>query len=111
MRKLYEEYEKGSPQFRLGLWRQTFDTPSYKKFFAPAEETELTYFLPGNREIVVDRVCTKSYIAVLPDDKKNAVRSQVTDIVDQGDGKIWIDESTGVFQYPYKTYIEVLKRK
>ena len=74
LRDLYEVYEQGSPQFRLGLWRQTFDTPSYKQFFHPHEETVFTYYLPGNLQIVADRVCSKSYIAVLDKEEQKKVR-------------------------------------
>lgn len=30
IRDVYEKYEAGTPQYRLGWWRETFDTQSYK---------------------------------------------------------------------------------
>jgi ubiquinone/menaquinone biosynthesis C-methylase UbiE len=39
LRDAYEQHENGTPQFRLGLWRATFDTPNYMQFFEkPIEE-------------------------------------------------------------------------
>ncbi|KAK0228231.1 hypothetical protein IW262DRAFT_1264621 [Armillaria fumosa] len=39
-RKQIEQHKAGTPQFRLGLWRKTFDTDSYKKLFqAPVQKT------------------------------------------------------------------------
>lgn len=111
LRERYEKYEHGSPQFRLGLWREAFNTPSYKKLFQPQEEKEWAYPNIGNLDIVVDRACTKSYVAVLPQDEKNQVRADVKAIVEKGDDKVWVDESKGIFEYPYKTLVVISKRQ
>jgi len=111
LRDLYEVYEQGTPQFRLGLWRNAFAVPSYEKSFQPPEETVFSFHLPGTLEIATDRVCSKSYIAVLPENEKNGVKEDVKKIVERGDGKTWIDEKAGVFQYPYKTTVVVMRRK
>ncbi|KII94948.1 hypothetical protein PLICRDRAFT_47946 [Plicaturopsis crispa FD-325 SS-3] len=111
LRKSYEEYEQGTPQFRLGLWRATFDTPSYKQFFVPPEEKVWNYPLVATSDIVVQRILSKSYIAVLPEDKKAAVSKEVQAIVEKGEGKVWVDEANGVFEYPYYTKAVVMRRK
>jgi len=111
LRDLYEAHEQGTPQFRKGLWRKVFDTPSYQKYFQTAEESVWSYHLPGSLDIVTNRVFSKSYIAVQSDEEKEKVKAHVNAIIDKGEGKVWIDEKEGVFQYPYKTFVEVLKRK
>ena len=108
---MYEVYEQGSPQFRLGLWRQVFSAPSYTTFFAQPEETKLSYVLPETEARVLDRVCSKSYIAVQTRETQAQVRAQVKEILERGEDKVWIDKEAGVFEYPYNTYIVVMRRK
>lgn len=110
IRDRYEAHEKGAPQFRLGLWRQTFDTPSYKKFFQPPEENQWEYTLPGTLEIVTNRAISKSYIAILPEEEKASVKADIKSIVEKGDGRVWRDEKAGEFEYPYKTYVVLSKK-
>jgi hypothetical protein len=93
------------------LWRAAFDTPSYQKFFETHEETVFDYVLEGTLPLAVDRACSKSYIAILPDDEKEKVVNDVTDIVRKGEGKVWIDEEKGVFEYPYQTFVVVSQKK
>jgi len=111
LRDRIEQHENGTPQFRLNLWRETFETPSYNKFFAPPLEKFWSYTLPGTIDIVSDRAFSKSYIAILPDDEKKKVKEDVQAIVERGDDKVWTDEAQGVFEYPHKTYVVIANRK
>ncbi|KIY43533.1 S-adenosyl-L-methionine-dependent methyltransferase [Fistulina hepatica ATCC 64428] len=111
LRSRVQAHEIGTPQFRLMLWRQTFDTPSYKKFFVAPKETNFEYKLQGTKEVVIDRACSKSYIAILPDEDKAKLRADLGAIVDRGEELVWIDESKGIFEYPYKTYIVIAERQ
>ena len=88
-------------------WRQTFDTPTYQRGFNPPDEEIWNYKLQTTKEIVVNRASTASFIAVLPDDKKTEVLEEVGRIVDQGLDRVWIDETQGVFEYPYKAYVVI----
>ena len=45
----------------------------------PQQETIFSYYLPGSLQIVSDRVCSKSYIAVLPEDEQKEVRNAVVE--------------------------------
>ena len=92
-------------------WRQTFDTPTYLRQFNPPDEKIWNYELQTTKEIVVDRASTKSYIALLPDDKKTEIQEEVRRIVDQGLDRVWIDETQGVFEYPYKVYVVIAHKK
>ena len=111
LRDVYEPYEGGSPQFRLGLWRQVFDAPSYSRFFQPPEETVVPHLITATAESVVERVCTKSYIAIQSDEERAKILNSVSSIVEKGDGKVWVDKEKGIFEYPYTTTVVVLRRK
>ena len=111
LRNRIEKHEQGTPQFRLGLWRATFSTPSYNKFFSPPEEKRWTYALHGSRDIVTNRALSKSYIAVLPPDEKAQVVQDIEKILEKGDDLKWIDKEKGIFEYPYGTLVVICKRK
>lgn len=111
LRDRIERHEQGSPQFRLGLWRQTFDTDSYKKFFEPQEEKVWSYKLPVTLGIALDRASSKSYIAVLSEDEHAQVKTDVKTILERGEGMVWMDESKGIFEYPYQTLVVVARKK
>ena len=85
--------------------------PLYAQLFHPHEETIFSYTLPATLDIVADRVCSKSYVAVQPEDEKQKVRQTVKNILDTGHDKVWIDEKEGIFEYPYKTYVVAMRRK
>jgi len=111
LRDRIEQHEKGTPQFRLNLWRATFSTPSYEKFFQPPDEQTWKYALPGTRDIVVNRALSKSYIAVLPPDEKEQVVQDIDKIIQRKDGMRWMDEEKGIFEYPYGTLVVICRRK
>ena len=111
VRNRIESHEQGTPQFRLGLWRRTWDTPSYKANFQPPKETKWSYKLPATLDVVTNRAHSKSYIAVLPPDEKAAVAANLKEIVERGDDKVWIDEYHGIFEYPYQTYVVISHKK
>ncbi|KAJ3516618.1 hypothetical protein NLJ89_g1012 [Agrocybe chaxingu] len=105
-----EVHEQGTPQFRHMYWRQTFDTPEYQSEFEPHKEQVWTYHLQGTKETVVDRALSKSYIAILPPDKKTKVQDEIRKIIDDSH-KTWIDKSKGIFEYPYKTHVVVAYKR
>ncbi|KAI9574239.1 S-adenosyl-L-methionine-dependent methyltransferase [Boletus coccyginus] len=110
IRDRIEIHEAGTPQYRLGLWRQAFSTEAYNNNFKPPEEKEWVYHVDVSEEICVNRALSKSYISILPPDEKERVVEDIKAIVARGDGKVWIDASKSVFAYPYKTLV-VLSRK
>lgn len=111
VRDIIEVHEQGSPQFRLLLWKQTFDTLSYHKFFEQPKESIYSYSLITTEKVVIERACSKSYIAVLPPDLKAEVCQNIRQIVRQGEDKEWADEEAGIFFYPYKTIISIWQKK
>lgn len=100
---LSEDFSAGTPQYRLGLWRHTFETDGYKANFEPPLEQHWKRSIEAKEESVIDRVLSKSYIAVLSDESKAKIVARLREIVQKGEGKLWIDEIRGIFQYPYQT--------
>ncbi|KAJ7452391.1 S-adenosyl-L-methionine-dependent methyltransferase [Mycena galericulata] len=111
VRDCIERYENGTPQYRLGLWRQAFDTSAYQAAFEPPQEHSSPVALPATVEIVIDRACSKSYMVVLPNEEKAKVREELTNILTSDAEKVWIDESEGIFEYPYKTNFVIAQKK
>jgi len=111
LRDAYEPYDEGTPQFRLNLWRTTFDCATYKQHFQPQEEPTFEWIVQTTKEGVVNRVLSKSYIAVLPAEEQKKVISATQAIVDGATDRKWIDKENGVFEYPYKTYLVIMRQK
>ncbi|KAG7452430.1 S-adenosyl-L-methionine-dependent methyltransferase [Guyanagaster necrorhizus] len=112
LRAQTEQHEPlGTPQFRQGLWRKIFGTDSYKRSFEPPVEKSWAYSLPCDVPLAVDRATTTSYIQNLSADVKSKVLNDVKAIVERGDDKVWIDESQGMFEYPYQTFLVIAQKK
>jgi len=111
VRDVYEKYEQNTPQFRLGLWRATFDTDGYKQNFEPQVEQSWDRAIPTTTQGVVDRVLSKSYITQLSDNEKKELRKSIQNYVAEDGSKVWIDEAQGTFEYPYKTFLVVMNKK
>ncbi|KIJ44046.1 hypothetical protein M422DRAFT_208284 [Sphaerobolus stellatus SS14] len=110
LRDVVEDHEKGTPQYRLGLWRQAFSTNTYIKFFEPPVEKRFEHSVTATLDAVIERAFTKSYIAIASEEAKTRVRKGVTEVVTKGEGKEWLNETEGTFKYPYITTVVVLKK-
>jgi len=110
LRSIIEAHEQGSPQYRLGLWRQTFQTPSYLNYFQSPEELNFRHVVTGSLQGVIDRAFSKSYIAIASDENKKQIREELTKIISNGVDKVWIDEPQGTFEYPYITTVVIMKK-
>jgi SAM-dependent methyltransferase len=111
VRDLIEQFEQGTPQFRLDLWRALFETQSFQSLFQPQKERSWCYPLVSSLDIAIERAMSKSYIAVQPEDMKASIKSNIREIVQRGDGKQWIDKDNGLFEYPYRILVVVFQRK
>ncbi|KAJ4480104.1 S-adenosyl-L-methionine-dependent methyltransferase [Lentinula aciculospora] len=118
LRSLYEKYEGNSPQFRLGQWRVTFDPeicPGSAQLFEKPVEDTFEWVMPTTVEDVVERMMSKSYIAVLESEKKEEHEKLVQrakELLGREDmEKNWIGKEKGVFEYPYKTTLIIARKK
>lgn len=110
VRGLIEHHEGETPQFRKNLWEHTFETPSYISTFLPPERYYTDWFVPTTISGVKDRALSKSYIAVLPAEEKEKLQKDI-DTVMQSRLKDWLDEKAGIFKYPSKTTVIVMKKQ
>ncbi|KAL4067962.1 S-adenosyl-L-methionine-dependent methyltransferase [Scleroderma citrinum] len=111
LRERIESHEQDTPQFRLGLWRHAFSTPSYLQYFQEPEQRIWEYCITTTEQITIDRALSKSYSSVLPPDEKEKVISDLKAILTRGDDRVWVDKNQGTFEYPYKTYVVVSRMK
>ncbi|KAF8625795.1 hypothetical protein AX15_005182 [Amanita polypyramis BW_CC] len=105
LRDRIESHEAGTPQFRLMQWRQAFETASYQNLFEKPIEKIWAVVFPTTVDLAVARACSKSYISVLEEGEKAKVVKEVTEIVERGEDRVWIDEGAGIFEYPYRTWL------
>jgi len=108
IRDAYEQFEGGTPQYRLGLWRRTFETDGYKANFKPPMEQSWKRSIEATEESVISRVLTKSYIATLSDEDKEILVAGLQEILQKGEGRVWVGEANGTFEYPYQTDLVIL---
>ncbi|KAE8254331.1 hypothetical protein A4X13_0g3456 [Tilletia indica] len=113
LRDAYEQHERGTPQYRHGLWKKMYDTKAYKEFFDAAPQEDFTRILPTTKEAAWQRVHSKSYISLLGEADLKALREQYDSIMDDADqnGRRWIDQDKGIFEYPYITNLNKFVRK
>lgn len=110
IRTSYEAFEGDTPQFRRNWWEETFQGRNYVELFEPPKRFETDWFVPTTVDGVKDRALSKSYVAILPTEKKEALVQDLLAILQSSD-KDWIDEQSGVFKYPYKTILISMKKK
>lgn len=97
---------------RSGRWKSFFTTPTYSELFEPPVDKEgWPFALPATLELAMERAMSKSPLAVQTDEGKKKAEEALKKILQRGDGMQWIDEGTGVFEYPYKTEVVVVKQK
>lgn len=87
-------------------WKKMYKTPSFEKYFTELEPTHQLRKLPTTFDGVVDRMLSKSYVSVLPDEQKERLVQDAHRILSAPDsetGREWIDQEAGVFVYPYGT--------
>ena len=87
------------------------DPRKHQLFEEPVIDDRFKFSLPATVSSVVDRVCSKSYIAVLPEGERNKVCERVRELVQRSQDKVWIDENNGIFEYPYTTTVVLSKLK
>jgi hypothetical protein len=110
IRDTIEIYENGTPQFRLNLWCQTFSTLAYLEHFKAPEEHTWSRVIPTTEEGAYNRAFSASYVAALGDEEKAVVRTRLRSVLERAEERIWIDEASGIFEYPYKTFLVLMHK-
>ncbi|GAA5962249.1 hypothetical protein JCM21900_000137 [Sporobolomyces salmonicolor] len=111
LRDAYEVYEAGTPQYRHGYWKSIFDAAFYPETFeAPVQEL-YHRDLPATEQGVIDRVLSKSFITALSEEEQAKVVKELEAVLKKGEGRKWIKEDEGIFEYPYDTDLYVIRKK
>lgn len=82
LRAAYEKHELGTPQYRLGLWRDIWKSPVAAELFEPLREAQYSWVMQCTLETVWARVCSKSYVACLPESVRAELKVEVDAILE-----------------------------
>ncbi|OAE31028.1 hypothetical protein AXG93_1502s1300 [Marchantia polymorpha subsp. ruderalis] len=85
LRDVYEMYEMGTPQYRLGLWKKVWQTAEAEELFSKLEDAHFEHETLCTEDLVWGRVCSKSYVACQSDEVKARLREQVLAILKSAD--------------------------
>ncbi|KAL0489188.1 methyltransferase [Acrasis kona] len=110
IRDVYEQYEKGVPQYRTGEWKKMFEAPSFSKLFSSPIDKHITRSVQTTRDGVKERILSKSYITALTPDERSNVLQKVDEALDGAEGYKWVDRESGIFEYPYVTDLYIFKK-
>ncbi|KAI8818324.1 S-adenosyl-L-methionine-dependent methyltransferase [Fimicolochytrium jonesii] len=107
LRELYEQYEMGTPQYRLGLWRKVFEDTSVKALFTEKREVSFERIVQYTEEESWLRILSKSYISCLDEGTQTELERRVREIL-RGPDVVWreVRERDGVrrvHDFPYQT--------
>ena len=102
LRALYERYDGGIPQFRLGLWRRVWETAEAKSLFRVVAERQEQHVPRASRQQCWDRIVSKSYISALDEKEQNKLREQCERVLD---GVFAGVAPNGTVEYPQKTTV------
>ncbi|KAG0147085.1 hypothetical protein CROQUDRAFT_656557 [Cronartium quercuum f. sp. fusiforme G11] len=138
IRDAYEVHESGTPQYRLGLWKTLFQTPTFRNAFKllPPDETpnspqarevknvddsidasvptlNICTRVPMTLEGLFDRILSKSYITALDAQTQELLRTKLqsvwNDHAARDSGLEWVDDKT--VQFPYATHVYIMQKK
>lgn len=96
---------------KMNAWRQIFSLPGYQAHFLPPEEENTFMTLTGTRARVTAYMLSASGIAVQPKDVQEKIIAQIGEVLDRGEGLVWIDKEKGEFEQPFGTNVVVMRRK
>ncbi|CEP12932.1 hypothetical protein [Parasitella parasitica] len=75
---LYEVYDGSAPQYRMGYWKDAFLTKEAQELYTlPLQHKRFTFDVPAKRGHIWPRIMSKSYIAILEQDKREKLHQDV----------------------------------
>jgi SAM-dependent methyltransferase len=78
LEEIIDRADDGHPRFRTGAWREAFDTTT---LFEPLVEATFEYVHRADRDTIVDRVASISYIAAMDEAQRRTVLDEVRDLL------------------------------
>ncbi|KAJ8655836.1 hypothetical protein O0I10_008500 [Lichtheimia ornata] len=111
LKERYQQLDQDVPQYRKGEWKQCFDTKEAAELFElPFQQRMFDYDMTIHKDHVCRRVMTKSYVASLPDDVKEALYKELEAIV-QDPANEFKPNADGYVIYPHDTEVVWMKKK
>ncbi|CAM0137389.1 hypothetical protein VKS41_003253 [Umbelopsis sp. WA50703] len=104
LREVYQLHDSEVPQYRKGRWRNVFDTEEAARLYElPLNHRLFTNdFHVKGKEVVWQRIKSKSYIAVLPPKDQDELRQRVYAIL-ENPAYGFATDSTGQYLFPHET--------
>ncbi len=109
LRALYERYDAGVPQFRLGGWRRVWETAEAATLFEREPESVHRQVPRVSRQQCWDRIVSKSYVSVLDDATRQKLRAECEAVLEE----VFNAErgQDGCIDYPQTTLVFPATRK
>lgn len=85
LRALYEQFDGAAPQYRKGYWKKAFESPEASAMYddlPPLKHKRFEFDTLAKRGDIWTRILSKSYIAILDDEKKEALRKNVEAVLE-----------------------------
>ncbi|TIA94146.1 hypothetical protein E3P81_00357 [Wallemia ichthyophaga] len=110
-RNIYEKYDVGTPQYRLGEWKALFDTDAYRSYYKGVDYNKYLRHLPLSLQGYKDRQSTKSFINILPIKEKEELLEHLAQFIASQPDVDWIEKDKGTFYIPYSTDLFIIHLK
>lgn len=94
---IVDVYAGNTPRYRDGKWREAFEQST---LFTPLQEAHFQHAQRGSVETVLDRVASISFIAALPDSKRNDVLAKVRELLSRD----VLTQGADEIEFPYVTH-------
>ncbi|KAJ3152418.1 hypothetical protein HDU86_005598 [Geranomyces michiganensis] len=106
LRALYEPYEGGTPQYRLGLWKEVFEkrAEDVARLFGPVQTHVVEHNVEWTEDETWMRVLSKSYVSCLEARDQEVLESKIRETLREP-GLPWREKDGGrrVMDFPYQT--------
>jgi len=109
LRDYYEQFEYGVPQYRQGGWKKSFEDDNHI-LFSELKESHFTHSISCTKETICDRVLSKSYVACLPNEKKEEIKAHILEHLRKELPQLFQGENITI-EYPYTTDLFITIRK
>ncbi len=96
--EIIDGVDDGHPRYRTGAWRHAFDLLA---LFDPIKQASFDHVQRADPGMIVDRVASISYVAAMPDDRRQAVLDEVRELLATDPGTAGAD----VIELPYRADI------
>nr|XP_019014097.1 uncharacterized protein I206_00179 [Kwoniella pini CBS 10737]OCF52878.1 hypothetical protein I206_00179 [Kwoniella pini CBS 10737] len=97
LRLKYQNFDKGSPQYYKGLWKEMYNTNSFKELFKEKIEWSTKWFIGMTENQLIDRLFSKSYLtsAHLSSKDRENLEIELRNIIKSAPHE-WIDKEVSI---------------